>query len=107
VDPRPLREQAHHDDLLSIIDPMRRALLIVLGLVFVLPLVYLDPAAIVLLDAEFLVATVTVAVSMTRTHVRWLWHRVLTGDTAAFLRGAWHMTRLQPRSAWDGLGAFS
>ncbi|MFO6454231.1 MULTISPECIES: hypothetical protein [unclassified Aeromicrobium] len=86
---------------------MRRVLMVLAGLVIVLPLVYLDPAAIVLLDVEFLIALVSVAWTMTRENLRLLWHRIAIGDTVAFVRAGWRMTRAEPRSAWHGTGDVS
>ncbi len=86
---------------------MRRAALITFGLLIVLPLVYLDPVAIVLLDVEFLLAIATVAFTMSRENLRLLRHRLAVGDTAALLRAGWVMTREDPRSAWHGTGDLS
>lgn len=86
---------------------MKRALKIAVGLLFVLPLIHLDPAAIVLLDVEFLMALTTVALTLTREHLRLLWHRIAIGDTVAFVRAGWQMTRRDPRTAWTGIGDVS
>lgn len=86
---------------------MRRRLGILVGLAVVLPLVLLDPAAIVLLDVEFLLAVVTVGLTMSRENLRLWWHRIAVGDTVAFCRAGWRMTRERPRSAWDGTGDVS
>ncbi|WP_019145096.1 hypothetical protein [Aeromicrobium massiliense] len=83
----------------------RRHAALLLGVVAVLPLVVVDPAAIaVLLNAEMLVAMGTVGTAMLRGDLRHLWRRVADSTDVAMIRGGIALTRQHPRSILTWVG---
>lgn len=78
---------------------LTRRFLHVLGLAAVLPLVAVDPAAVVmLLDAEFLALVGGAGLALLRGDAEIVLHRILSSAVVMDLRTGFVLTREEPRS---------